>query len=264
MPLLTDATVIRRILETDRAWAVYALGDLAPEHFARSTWLRPPDGKPALFLLYRAFGTPVLFALGAPDVLALALEEICVEPALLLHVRPEILPVLRTRFHLASEKHMWRMVLDAPRRRAVQAADDVRLGPADLPAVQQLYADGEAGGDMPDFFDPSMLESGVFFGAREGSDLIGTAGTHLVVPAEGVGAIGNIYTRRDRRGRGLATRLTAAVVTELLRLNVRTIALNVNQANAAAIRVYERLGFVRHCAFCEGMIVRKPPGRAQH
>jgi GNAT superfamily N-acetyltransferase len=258
MPLLTDVTVIRAILETDRAWAVYALGDLAPEHFRRSTWFRPPGGEPAVFLLYRAFATPVLFALGAPDVLAAGFDEICAEPALLLHVRPDIMPLLKRRYRVESERHMWRMVLDPPRRRPVACPDAVRLGPADLPAVQRLYADGEATGEMPDCFDPSMLDTGVFFGCREGEDLVATAGTHLVVPAEGIGAVGNIYTRRDRRGRGLATRLTSAVVEELLPLGVRTVALNVNQGNAAAIRVYERLGFVRHCAFCEGLALRRP------
>jgi predicted GNAT family acetyltransferase len=32
--------------------------------------------------------------------------------------------------------------------------------------------------------------------------------------------------------------------------------LNVNQRNAAAIRIYERLGFERHCPFLEGSAVR--------
>jgi predicted GNAT family acetyltransferase len=71
-----------------------------------------------------------------------------------------------------------------------------------------------------------------------------------------VGAIGNVYTRRDRRGRGLASFVTGAVTAELLRLGLRTVALNVNQRNAAAIRVYEQLGFTRYCAFYEGVAVR--------
>jgi predicted GNAT family acetyltransferase len=94
----------------------------------------------------------------------------------------------------------------------------------------------------------------VFFGTWENGELVAVAGTHLAVPAEGVGAIGNVYTRRDRRGLGLAGALTSAVAGELLRMGVRTIGLNVTQRNAAAIRVYERLGFFRYCDFIEGPV----------
>ena len=83
------------------------------------------------------------------------------------------------------------------------------------------------------------------------------AGTHIVVPEEGVCAIGNVYTRRDRRGRGVAGRATAAVAAEALRLGVRTVALNVAQGNHAAIRAYERIGFARYCAFFEGIAKRR-------
>ena len=79
------------------------------------------------------------------------------------------------------------------------------------------------------------------------------AGTHLVVSAEGVAAVGNIYTRRGCRWRGWGSLATSAVVGELLRREIPTIGLNVNQQNQPAIRVYEKLGFVKYCAFCEGL-----------
>jgi predicted GNAT family acetyltransferase len=44
---------------------------------------------------------------------------------------------------------------------------------------------------------------------------------------------------------------TGAVVEELLRRGIRTIALNVHVGNAAAMRVYGRLGFVPHCEYYE-------------
>ena len=85
--------------------------------------------------------------------------------------------------------------------------------------------------------------------------MVAAAGIHVAAPAEGVAGIGNVYTRRDRRGRGLAGRAIAGVVNELQRRGVRTIGLNVSQENAAAIRTYERLGFVRYCEFYEGIAV---------
>jgi predicted GNAT family acetyltransferase len=103
-----------------------------------------------------------------------------------------------------------------------------------------------------------MLQEGVYRGVWEGRELIAAAGTHLVVPDQGVGAIGNVYTRRDRRGRGLARRVTSAVAAELLRRQIPTVALNVHQDNLTALRIYEKLGFERYCEFREGVAVRKP------
>jgi ribosomal protein S18 acetylase RimI-like enzyme len=174
-----------------------------------------------------------------------------------LHVRPEIVPVLQTRYLIPHPKPMWRMVLELPKFHAAPIAGVNRLKTADLPALNQLYADGKAAGEVPEFFFASMLEQGVFFGIRENNDLIAVAGTHLVAPPEGVAAVGNIYTRRDRRGRGLAARVTSAVVSELLGMNIDVVALNVNQQNVSAIGVYERLGFAMYGEFIEGVASRR-------
>ena len=64
MPPLTDPARIRTLLDRDRAWAAYAIGDLAPEHALHCDWLAPADGSPALLLVYRGFSPPILFAAG--------------------------------------------------------------------------------------------------------------------------------------------------------------------------------------------------------
>jgi ribosomal protein S18 acetylase RimI-like enzyme len=258
VPRLTDPNAIRAILETDRTWAVYALGDLAPGFAESAEWFTLPasDGSPALALLYRAFETPVLFTLGGARAVDGLLGEIRREPRMYLSVRPEVLPLIKTRWRVEQETAMWRMALDPARFRPASADGVQPLTLADLSALERLYADGAAAGEAPDFFDPDMLRRGVFFGIWEGDELIAAAGTHLVAPAESVGAVGNVYTRRDRRGRGLGSRVTSAVTAELLRRSLRTVALNVNQRNAVAIRVYERLGYARYCPFYEGAAIR--------
>jgi predicted GNAT family acetyltransferase len=120
-----------------------------------------------------------------------------------------------------------------------------------------LYADAREHGEQPSFYKPSMLADGAFRGIWEGSDLVAVAGAHLFSPALGVCTIGNVYTRRDRRRRGLASRTTSAVVRHALAASVPTIVLNVSQANEAARRVYEQLGFHVHCAFVEGDAARR-------
>jgi ribosomal protein S18 acetylase RimI-like enzyme len=129
-----------------------------------------------------------------------------------------------------------------------------RLGAADVTALERLYADGASTGESPDFFYGSMVTDGIFFGLYEGDALVAAAGTHLVSRDEGAAAIGNVYVRRDQRARGLGREVTAAVVHELA--GIATIGLNVRADNAAAIRVYESLGFVRHCDFREGLAER--------
>jgi GNAT superfamily N-acetyltransferase len=252
MPPVSDPAEIRALLETDRPWSVYALGDLAPALFAQSAWWRGTGPGTALALLYQGFTTPVLFLLGAPEALPALLDEIGPRQALYLHVRPDALPALRARYRISDEKPTWRMLLDRGRFRPGPTADVVRLGPADLEAVQALYRDGDAAGEGPDFFSADMLAGGVFFGVREGADVVAVAGTHVVAPAEDVAAVGNVYTRRDRRRRGLGAGVTAVVTGELLRQGIGTVALNVHQDNPGAARVYERLGFVRYCEFVEG------------
>ena len=253
---IADRAEIRAILETDRRWAVYALGDLAPGFFDHSEWYRVTGKEPALALLYRAFQTPVFLALGGPEPIDAILTEL-VEPEMYLSIRPEILPLVKARYQVHHETAMWRMSLEPVNFSPAPLDEVVRLGPHDLAALQQLYADGKPTGEVPDFFSPSEIEPGVFYGIWEADTLVAAAGTHLVAPSESVGAVGNVYTRRDRRRRGLGGRVTSAVAAELLRMGLRTVALNVSQRNTAALGVYERLGFARYCAFYEGLAVRR-------
>lgn len=250
MPLLTDRGQIRQLLQRDPVWAAYALGDLDPELWPHTTWHRAED---QLALVLRSYSVAILWASGTLEGLG---AEIAAEPRYSVQVRPNALPELAQYYRTSNLKRMWRMTLDPREFRPSSLGGMERLGAADVAALERLYADGAAAGESPEFFFGSMVSEGVFFGAREGDELTNVAGTHLVAVEEGVGAIGNVYTRQDRRGRGLAGCATSAVVIELLRLGVTVVALNVYQSNAAGIQVYERLGFRRHCEFVEGIIER--------
>ena len=102
-----------------------------------------------------------------------------------------------------------------------------------------------------------MVADGVFHGIYEGTALVAAAGTHLLAREEGAAAIGNVYTRRDRRGRGLGRLVTSAVLGELA--GVETIGLNVRADNDAALHLYESLGFARHCQFYEALAMPSHP-----
>jgi ribosomal protein S18 acetylase RimI-like enzyme len=250
MPRLTSKDDIRTILRGDPAWCVYALGDLTPRMFEKCRWFTPD-----LTMVLHDYGTSILFAHGNGSIRE-ALDH--VTWPVHLQVQPDALDEVRRYATVTDVKHMLRLTLE---RRTLTSADPLarRLTSADAEALAKLYRDGEATGEAPDFFHSSMVTDGVFFGVYEDRELTAVAGTHLVARDEGAAAIGNVYARRDRRGRGLGKLVTAAVINELR--DLETIGLNVREDNAAAIRVYESLGFVKHCDFREGL-ARPAGGRA--
>lgn len=241
MPALTDKHAIRALLDRDRRWCVYALGDLTPRIFAKCQWFTPD-----LTLVLRDYGTSILFAHGTGSIRQ-ALEH--VTWPVHLQVQPAALAEVARYATVTNVKQMIRMAWTGG---STGTSDRVtRLDATDVAPLERLYADGEPTGESPDFFYGSMVTDGVFFGVYEGDDLLAAAGTHLVSRDEGAAAIGNVYVRRDRRGRGLGRAVTAAVLHELA--GIATIGLNVRADNAAAIRVYESLGFARHCDFREAL-----------
>jgi ribosomal protein S18 acetylase RimI-like enzyme len=257
LPLIESKKEIRTILDRDRVWSLYALADLDDEFYEKCRWHAPASGEPALVLLYSGFDPHVLFAIGESKPVAALLDEFDSPRETYLHIPIQVLPLVAHRCMVRNETPMWRMVLEPDSLQPVNAGDVVRLGVDDLPRLHRLYTDGDVTADSPDFFGDSMVERGVFYGIRDGDDLVAAAGTHILSRDESTAGIGNIYTRRDFRGRGMGARTTTAVASELLRMGIRTIGLNVAQSNVGAIRLYERLGFVCHCPFVEGIAVRR-------
>jgi ribosomal protein S18 acetylase RimI-like enzyme len=250
-----DSGRIRALLESDRPWAAYALADLSPGFWEHCQWFVREGSPPALVMLYCRLDPPVIFALGTPERLAPKVQEIQ-SPVLLLHVRPEALAAIETCYQVVESRPQWRMTLEPERFRPVPSGDASPLGTGDVEAIRALFADGEPRGEAPDFFDDGMVAQGLFRGVFEGAELVAVAGTHVVAPEEGVCAMGNVYVRHDRRGRGLGAIVTSAVAADALADGLRTVALNVSQGNRAALRLYERLGFRRYCAFVAGRAVR--------
>jgi predicted GNAT family acetyltransferase len=173
-------------------------------------------------------------------------------PELSLHVQADALDALSAHYMPIHVRAIVRMALEPAAFRPVDAGDVRSIDENDSAAVSALYAEGHARGEGPTFFTPAMLRLGTFRGVWEAGALVAIAGSHLYSPALGVCTIGNVYTRRDRRGQGLAARVTSAVVTQALTDRIPTIVLNVTQDNVTARRVYARLGFAPYCDFFEG------------
>jgi ribosomal protein S18 acetylase RimI-like enzyme len=254
LPQIYDRQLIRSRLERERPWTAYALADLEPGYFENTAWFCDADGL-ALTLLYRGFSIPILFCIEGSGCLESVLNGIDrALGAITLHivVKSETVPLIRSRYRIEDERPMLRMMLNAQHYRPAPIEHVTRLGPGHLNAVQNLYRE-----DPPEFFLERMLAEGIYFGIFEGSDLVAIAGTHIVSPRYGVGGLGNIYTRPDRRRRGHCGLVASAVSQELLNAGISTIVLNVREENSAAIRVYDRLGYRDHCRYYEMIAYRR-------
>lgn len=243
---LTDKSDIRRLLNMDREWSLYALADLDDGMFEHCDWWALPG---ALALVFRAIAIRPIFVLGdaasTKDLLT-ALPETTGYLNLQAHQLDAAEGIYRYR-----ERHeMRRMFLEAfePRRGITEP-----LSVDDCGDIERLYASGDGGGIA---FAAFQLHTGFFRGIRRDGELVAVAGVQVASRNEGVAAVGNIYTRPDCRGQGLAQTVTSAVVTALREVGIQTIGLNVENTNASAIRAYERVGFRTHIRYYEGIADR--------
>jgi len=256
---ITSKSEILEFLETDRLYAAYAIGDLEPGFFEQCRWFgaAPSTGEApgrlgALALCFEGLKPPALFLVGEAAGLAALLAEATLPGEVCLTCRQEHLRAAQDAYAIEHPTPMWRMVLRQELFRPEQGRC-VRLGPQDLGRLEAFYAAG--GGEA---YSPRQVEQGPFYGTEVKGQLVAVAGTHLVSQVHSIGAVGNVFTVPAWRGHNYAAITTSAVVTELLEHGIRTVVLNVSQANAEAIRVYERLGFECYCPFVEGVGIRRP------
>jgi GNAT superfamily N-acetyltransferase len=240
---LGDDRQIAPLLESQRAWAAYALCDLEPPHRRHARFIGAVNGGrvTAVVLVYTPAGFTSVLPSGDPeDVAAILAETIDLPTSPLLIVQTRNLAAVETRYRIDRTWTMLRMVVRADSLRPVATVDAavVLLTSDHFAAAQGLYR------VWPDtVFTPFMFEHGIYYGAYREGALVAIAGTHAMSSKYRIGVIGNVFTHPDHRGRGLATAVTGAVAGELLARGALDVALNVRDDNTAAIAAYRRLGF---------------------
>ena len=145
--------------------------------------------------------------------------------------------------------------MDSARRvRAFGRSSDIPvrvLTDADRHQIQELYRAAYPGA----YFDERTLGLERVTGAFADSRLVAIAACHVYSQQYSIAVIGAVATHPDYRKRGYCSAVTGALV-KLLAGDVDTIALNVHCDNAAAIRIYESLGFDLHHRYEEALIER--------
>jgi ribosomal protein S18 acetylase RimI-like enzyme len=252
---MVDETTAYTILAEDRIWNGYSIADLDPPFraYTRVALARHAAAAPAacLFLCHPAFSS--IIPHGPAAGIAAILAQVDLPETTFLLARPAHLPIFQHHYDCANGDQMLRMAVSAATFRAPNMVlHPVRhLEERDLPALRRLYAayPGNA-------FNDDQLIHGVFYGIRDGDDLVAAGGTHALSRRNHIAAIGNIFTHPGHRGRGLGGAIVAALVADLLGF-CQDVVLNVSTTNAAARHVYERLGFRTHCDYWEGDIRRR-------
>jgi ribosomal protein S18 acetylase RimI-like enzyme len=239
---------------------VYALGDLDDFFWPFTTWYALEDAGVirAILLLYTAFETPTLMALGDPpyDALHELLRQArhLLPPRVYAHLSPGGRDALGANVRADSRGPHLKMALVEPVLK-VPGIDSVqRLTHADVPDLRALYAVGYAA----HWFDPRQIDTGHYYGLRQNGELISAAGAHVYSPTQRVAALGNIVTHPAYRGHGHAAAVTARLCSELL-ATVDHIGLNVKADNAAAQSCYRRLGFRPISDYEEVTLTLSPP-----
>ncbi len=253
---LDDRDRIRDLLNQNRAYTAYALGQLEPGLFERTRWhFARGDTGSGLVLHSRGGLGDATFILGDGDAVA-AILSIHPGPAhtyatcMPQHVQP-----MHRVYRLSSQLPMMRMAV-TPESFRPHASDGAAtpLNGSDIRKVNALYASD--GG--PSYYVPEHINAGVYRGIVVNGRLVAVAGTHVVSRREGVAVVGNVFTHTMHRGRGYGTAVTSAVTGTLLGY-CDYVALTVDPKNGHAIQAYKNLGYQTVCHMVEASAVRRDP-----
>jgi ribosomal protein S18 acetylase RimI-like enzyme len=252
-----DRQLLRDFLERDRLFAGYALCDLDDREFARTRWgVALEGGDPiALVMEYSGLAPQSLFVMGETQGIAAVLRDVIRPRSAYLAARSEALPAVEQHYRSEPGPPMVRMWVDRATFRPAPGAA-ARLLPAEIGDLNRLYNLG-----FTTWLPADAIAQGVYYGIRVGGRLVAAAGTHVVSPASGMAAVGNVMTHRDYRDRGYAKITTSAVTQELLRTCDQVI-LNVRSDNPPALAAYRALGYAEYVRFDERLVHRRGPGLA--
>jgi len=209
-------------------------------------------------LIYNGPSVPTVMAFGLTDRFEAFLNELIdlLPQKFLGHYQKEH----RSVFHQAyQEKRLgsfWKMKLVNTSKAQLandrESASIIRLDQAHADELEKMYVLAYPDG----YFERRILQTGKYFGYLHDDQIVSVAGVHVDSEEHGVSVLGSIATLPEFRGKGLATAVTARLLRELVSQR-DIITLNVDSANAPAVKCYSNLGFVKTHEYEEGIFTSK-------
>ncbi len=142
------------------------------------------------------------------------------------------------RYHLEQQ-----MIAAQPRKIECSTVTVEKVCESELESLNKFYVEHDANAWVP-----LQFKCGPYYCVKKSGNIVSAAGVHLVTPQ--IAQLGNIVTDENCRNRGYATACTSTLASSLASKK-RTVSLYVNVDNAAAIHMYQKLGFLteRRIAF---------------
>lgn len=252
--LIKDKELLEKFLRRNTALNIYQLGDLDDFYWPHTDfygYYEDEDLK-SVVMIYKEVTPNVVLALADENeihFLKSALKELLsiLPDKIYLHITPGAETALEEKYNLHHEGLYMKMDLKYPEK----------LNSVNTDNVENFSADNKS--ELSDFYNEAyphnsfnlrMLETGQYFGIREGGKIVSVAGIHVYSPQYKAAALGNITTHPGARGKGYATKVTACLCKELFE-NIEVIGLNVHSQNSSAIHCYEKTGFVKIADYLE-------------
>ena len=249
---LHDRVALERWLRRDARVHLYELGDLDDFFWPHTTWygLEESADLRAVALLYAASDLAVLIALGGGARELVARLAPVLPRRFYAHLEVGAASALGPAFAVSPRGLHDRMVLTRPSELdEVDTHEAVTLAASHASELESFYASAYPG----NWFDRRMLETGGYRAVQRDGRIVSVAGVHVLSRKYRVAALGNVATNAAFRGRGLGRIVCAALCKDLMAL-ADPVGLNVLSSNAAAIALYQQLGFVRVAHYEEAMV----------
>jgi ribosomal protein S18 acetylase RimI-like enzyme len=245
LQILHDKTTIAKLLKSSPELHIYSIGDLDDFFWPMTIWFSLHDGDTlhGIALLYVGMDTPTLLCFNetdSSDTYQLLTQMKSVLPVKFnAHLSPGLVDVLGTEnvstFYGLHDKMALKKVVFEIYDNHIR-----RLTVDDLPVVKDFYTISYP----HNWFDKRMLETTKYYGYFINDMLVGVAGVHVFSEEYRVAGLGNVAVHPEYRNQQIGYKLTSVLCCDLQKC-VDFIGLNVKSTNIAAIKCYEKIGFVK-------------------
>ena len=246
---LRDRNTIRELLNTERNYSAYALGQLDTSLFEKTKWFHLTNEiskKTGLVMHSKGGLGEATMTFGDPYAIAKILRLHPGPSFTYMSCQPKHLKAIQKTHHLFSKQKMLRLTVDRANFKPDHGNAPIKLSGLDVHRINQLY--GSEG--RPTYYQATHINEGVYYGTINQGRLTAIAGTHIVSKEEQIAVVGNVYTLPRYRRQGLATAVTSPTTEELLKFCTNVV-LTVDPKNTPALAAYKHLGYLEEDTLIE-------------